>query len=240
MSDLIEGEDVDGLRRLILSDPGVILEDEEMMSALLDADGGGGSRNVVDLRSKLVDRLEGRLARLEKTHRTVIAAAYENLAGTNQVHRAILALLEQQNFSDFVEVLNREVVDILGIDVTRLCLETDPEHAGRALGPDGPAQKFVMAIPRGGVQAYLTEGHERPMRKVTLRRATGLADDIYGDGDVWVQSEAVLRLDLGEGKSAAMLALGVEDPQRFHADQATDLLTFLTGAVERMLRRWLS
>ena len=228
------------LRSLILDDPGIILEDEELMTALLDADGGGGSRNVVDLRSKLVDRLEGRLARLEHTHRTVIAAAYENLAGTNQVNRAILSLLEAQDFTGFLTRLCGEVGDILGIDAMKLCLETAAEHVGGYMGPEGPAHELILAVPRGGVQAYLTDGHDRPSRKVTLRRATGLADDIYGAGEVWVQSEAVLKLDLGEGKAKAMLALGSEDPQRFHPEQGTDLLTFLTGALELMLRRWLS
>jgi len=227
-------------RQLILDDPNLVLEDELIMSALLDADGGGGSRNVVDLRSKLVDRLEGRLARLEHTHRTVIAAAYENLAGTSQVHRAVLALLEQPNFTEFLTTLTGEVCDILGIDVMKLCLETDADHTGQFLGPEGPAQALVVGIPRGGAQAYLTDGHDRPARKVTLRRATGLADDIYGASEIWVQSEAVLKIDLGEGKSAAMLALGSEDPQRFNPEQGTDLLNFFNGALERMLRRWLT
>ena len=65
------------------------------MRALLAADRSALGRNVVDLRGVLVDRLEERLDRLEDTHREVLAAAYENVAGTNQVHRACLALLER-------------------------------------------------------------------------------------------------------------------------------------------------
>ncbi len=49
--------------------------------------------NVVDLRGIAMERLEERLDRLEDTHRSVIAAAYDNLAGTNSIHRAVLRLL---------------------------------------------------------------------------------------------------------------------------------------------------
>ena len=66
-------------------------------------------RNVVDLRSVLVDRLEERLDRLEDTHREVLAAAYENVAGTNQVHRACLALLEAEDFAGFLKALTHDV-----------------------------------------------------------------------------------------------------------------------------------
>ena len=229
----------DALRARILEHPQVVLEDEELMAALLDADGGGGGRNIVDLRTKLVDRLESRLSRLEHTHRTVIAAAYETLAGTNQIHRAILALLEAPDFTGFLRTLGGEVADILTIDALRLGLETSTTRPGTPMGPKGPQEHLVIALPRGAIQAYLTDGHDRPARKVTLRRATGLADEIYGEGETWVQSEAVLRLDLGEGRMPGILALGSEDPQRFHPDQGTDLLAFFTGALERMLRRWL-
>ena len=82
----------------ILADPALILEDHELMRALLQADRSAPGRNVVDLRGVLVERLEERLDRLEDTHREVLAAAYENVAGTNQVHRACLALLEPGRF----------------------------------------------------------------------------------------------------------------------------------------------
>jgi len=81
------------VKNTILRDPRIILEDRVVIQALIEANGAQG-RNVVDLRGVLVDRLEDRLDRLEDTHRDVIAAAYENLAGTNQIHRAVLTILE--------------------------------------------------------------------------------------------------------------------------------------------------
>jgi len=229
------------IRNEIMQNPSVILGDPELMSALLEADGGsGGGRNIVDLRGKLVDRLEDRLEKAENTNRTVIAAAYENLAGTNQVHRAVLALIEPQEFRGFLQALGEEVPGILSVDAVRLGLETTNAKPGTPLGPEGPMASLVTALPPGGVGGYLGEGVDQPGRRVTLRKATGLADDLYGHGETWIQSEAVLRLDLGEGKRPALLGLGCEDPNRFTPDQGSDLLAFLTGVLERTLRRWLA
>ena len=44
------------LREQILSDPSLILEDHELMRALLQADRSAQGRNVVDLRGVLVDQ----------------------------------------------------------------------------------------------------------------------------------------------------------------------------------------
>lgn len=81
----------DELRTRIIQEPDVILEDADVMRALIAANERSHGGNVVDLRGIAMDRLEGRLERLEDTHRSVISAAYENLAGMAQVHRAVLS-----------------------------------------------------------------------------------------------------------------------------------------------------
>lgn len=224
------------LREQILRDPALILEDHELMRALLAADRSAMGRNVVDLRGVLVDRLEERLDRLEDTHREVLAAAYENVAGTNQVHRACLALLEPADFAGFLRVLAREVAPILGVEVIRLGLEGDA--AGSA--PEGPFREVVVALPPGGAEAYVTQGRGLGARRVTLRRIADASPDLYGDGAADLRSEALIRLDLGDGAGGALLAFGAVDPMRFHPDQGTDLLAFFGGVFERSLRRWLA
>lgn len=211
------------------------------MAALLDA---GGSvpegRNVVDLRGKLVDRLEDRLDRLEETHRNVIAAAYENLAGTQQIHRAVLALLETTDFKAFLTVLAQDISNILSLDVIRLGLETSSAAPGHPLGPSGPMATTVIALPKGSIDDYLTGNPEITPRRVTLRPTRAEMSGLYENQPKWVQSEALIKLDLGEGTQPGLLALGSEDGQRFHPDQGTDLLNFFGLAFEKMLRRWLA
>ncbi|MEL6412341.1 MAG: DUF484 domain-containing protein, partial [Pseudomonadota bacterium] len=90
------------LRESIIARPDVILEDQDLMRALIAANERAMGNNIVDLRGIAMDRLEARLERLEDTHRSVIAAAYDNLAGTNQVHRAILQLLNPVDFEAFL------------------------------------------------------------------------------------------------------------------------------------------
>jgi uncharacterized protein YigA (DUF484 family) len=231
--------DVD-LREQILNDPSLILEDDELMRALLKADRSTQGRNVVDLRGVLVDRLEERLDRLEDTHREVLSAAYENVAGTNQVHRACLALLDPADFAGFLEAMTRDVAAILGVEVIRLGLEAPAAAPGTGLGPAGPFQSTVIALPASGVEAYVTQGRGLGARRVTLRQTPAASPDIYGEAAPEIRSEALVRLDLGAGKRAGLLAFGANDGLRFHPDQGTDLLVFLGGVFERSLRRFLA
>ena len=121
------------IRDRILRDPGLILEDHALMRALLAADRSASGRNVVDLRGVLVERLEDRLDRLEDTHREVLAAAYDNVSGTKQIHRACLALLDAPDFAAFLDALTGTVAGILGVDVIRLGLEAPAAQPGQKL-----------------------------------------------------------------------------------------------------------
>ncbi|NEL27507.1 MAG: DUF484 domain-containing protein, partial [Xanthomonas perforans] len=80
------------LRERIISAPELVLEDHDVMRALVAATESARGDNVIDMRGIAMEKLESRLDQLEDTHRSVIAAAYENMAGTNQIHRAILQL----------------------------------------------------------------------------------------------------------------------------------------------------
>ncbi len=114
----------EAIRDAILSKPDAILDDKDVMHALIAANERSMGGNIVDLRGIAMDRLESRLDRLEDTHRSVIAAAYENLAGTNQVHRAILRMLDPEEFETFLRDLGGEVADILQVDKIVLVLES--------------------------------------------------------------------------------------------------------------------
>ena len=103
----------DDVRSRIMSDPAALLEDKDIMRALVAANEKTMGGNIVDLRGIAMERLEARLDRLEDTHRNVIAAAYENLAGTNQINRAILRMMDATQFEPFLRELRGEVSDIL-------------------------------------------------------------------------------------------------------------------------------
>ncbi len=213
------------LRDVILSAPEALLQDVAVMAALAEAGGRAMGDNVVDLRGLAMDRLKDRLDRLEDTHRAVIAAVYENLAGTNQVHRAVLHLLTQATPEGFVAALQGDVARTLRVDCACLVIEQPPGAAAFAA---------LAAVPPGFIARYLNAGQDP--RAVTLRaRPVGAAP--LGPGWAAVRSEALVRLKLGA--VPGLLALGTYDAHRFKPAQGTDLLAFLGGVCERVLFRLL-
>lgn len=226
----------DDLRSKILSDPEALLEDHDVMRALIAANDRAMGGNIVDLREIAMDRLTARLDRLEDTHRNVIAAAYENLSGTNQVHRAILRLMEPSRFETFLDDLRGEVADILRVDSVRLILETEAGKSDEAVA----RLSHVLSLAEPGfVGDYVSLGRSAATRQVTLRQVTETDPEIFGKKADYIRSEACLKLDLGKGRLPAMLIFGSEDPHMFTPQQGTDLLAFFAGVFERVMRRWL-
>ncbi|MFW8637033.1 DUF484 family protein [Cribrihabitans pelagius] len=234
----------DQLRAAILARPDAVLEDESIMNALVAANERAMGGNIVDLRGIAMERMAARLDRLEDTHRSVVAAAYDNLAGTSLIHRAVLRLIEPQDFAGFLDCLARDLPEILRLRAMVLVLETaEPasaaavERKAGVLKMTGPG--FCAAHtgkPAGGTSGPGSTG-ERP---VTLRSLSGGAPRLYGGAADQIRSEACLMLNLGTGRLPGMLVLGSEDPGQFSAQQGTDLLTFLAGVFERAMRGWLS
>jgi uncharacterized protein YigA (DUF484 family) len=224
----------DDLREKIIANPNALLEDHDVMRALVAANDDQTAGNIVDLRSVAMNRLEARFDRLEDTHRNVIAAAYDNLAGTNQVHRAILRMMDADTLEEFLADLSGEVADILRVDAIRLVVESSvpDSHTNEGTG--------VAVMPENYVEGYITLGRNMPARQVTLREFHKVGGSLYGARAEYIKSEACLKVDLGPNQLPAMLVMGSEDPQQFTSQQGTDLLTFFAGVFERVVRRWLA
>ncbi len=223
------------IRDTIIADPEALLEDRDIMRALAEANTGQMGGNVVDIRGVAIERLETRLDRLEDTHRSVIAAAYENLSGTTQIHRAALTLLDATDFEGFLKGLAGEVAEVMRIDGVRLVLETmqtDEETALERLGD-------VLFVAEAGFVADYA-GPSGRNRQVVLRQSRTRDDRLFGEKAPWIRSEACLKLDFGDGRLPGMLVLASEDPHMFKPTQGTDLLGFFAGVFERSMRRWLA
>lgn len=213
----------EALRDLLLADPALLLDDDEVMAALVAAHDAGLGNNVVDLRQVAIDRLEARLAQLNDTHRNVIAAAYDNVAGTNMIHRAVLLLVGCATLAEFCAALAGPMASALRIDSVRLVIETED--------PAALAIEGVLAVRPGFVADYMGDAR----RAVVLRAAPSVATVVHQG--LPVASEALMRLNLGEGAGVAMLALGAADAEQFQPGQGTDLLAFLAGVTGRLMAR---
>ncbi len=227
----------DNLREAILAEPDAVLEDKDLMQALVAANEQARGDNVIDLRGIAMQRLEARLDRLEDTHRSVIAAAYENLAGTNQVHRAILSLLEPMKFEDFLNTLGHDVAEILRVDRITLVLETTALREDPAINK---MQGVLSVAEPGFVDTYMNFGRTGPARDVVLRETDPNNTQIFADHAAQLKSEACLKLDLGKGRLPGMIVMGARDPKHFTPQLGTDLLAFFAGVFERSMRHWLS
>ena len=239
----------DNWRDRVLSDPEMILQDRDLMQALIAADARKPGANVVDIRTVAMARLEARLSRLENAHRSVISTTCHNLAGTDQVHRAVLRLLECAGFETFVQALKADVPAILHID--RMCLMIEishpltapPEKPARHLGQSGPCgvDGVLQRPPEGAIARYVkgTAGADAGplfLPPVTLRLTPEGAATVFGPRARDVGSEALLTLPLGRGRPDAMLALGAHAEDKFRPGQGTDLLVFFAQAFARLLK----
>ena len=231
----LDPEERELIRSLILADPELVLSDDMVMRALIGA-GAQNARNIVDLRDKLVERLEGRLKQLVHTNRSVIAAAYENVAGTRQLHRAVLGLVDAADLPEFLRRLTRDVPAMVGVDEGRLCLEAEVEDIVEAYQLAGDLDGRVLLVPEGTVAQYFALDGEPGAETVVLRPCGGEAELVFGPTTA-TRSEALIRLDLGT--ATGLIAFGASDPDRFGADQGTELLTFFGDVVERLLARHL-
>ena len=225
------------VRTKLIKDPKIILDDIDLMRALIGANDQTRGENVVDLRGIAMDRMQDKLGQLENTHKSVVAAAYDNLNGTNQVHRAVLQMLDPVDFETFMANLDEQVAEVLRVDHIRLVLETD-------CSADDPAVKRLsdvlsVAAP-GFVDDYIGETRRKSQRVVTLRYARQADVPFYGHVASKIRSEALLRINLGKDRHAAMLVMGSENADHFRPGQATDFLAFFAGVCERAMRRWLT
>lgn len=228
---------VDEFRARIMADPALILDDKDVMRTLVSASERGMGDNIVDLRGLAMERLEARLDRLEETHRAVIAAAYENLAGANQIHRAILRMLDPEQFETFLRDLGSDVAEILTVDAIKLVLESpaaDPDPALERIS------EVLRVVEPGFIEQYMSSERGPTTRQVVLRQTIPREGSLYGAKTPHLRSEACMRLDLGAQRMGGMLVMASDSPHMFKPGQGTDLLSFFAGIFERSMRRWLA
>ncbi len=225
----------ESLREAIIARADQVLADEDVIRALLSAQEDTRAENVIDFRGIAMQQLEQRLSQLTSTHRGVVAAAYENVAGTAQIHRAILRMLDAADFREFLRDLGGEVLHILQVDSLGLALELTSKEPN-----DFSTISHFHIVPKGFVNDYLGDQGKAAGKQVVLRQLNQADRRIHGKNFRRIRSEACLRLSLGTKRSCGLLILGHEDPQKFAPQQGVDLLSLLAGVCDRRLRHWLT
>jgi uncharacterized protein YigA (DUF484 family) len=229
---------ISDFRKRILQDPEALLNDREVMRALISASSNNAPTNVIDLKSAVLKRLEGHVDKIEGQNSNIISAAYKNISTTTKVHSAILEALEPKTFTEFLNFLKTDWANSLGIDVARLCLEApsiskdDIPQLKTEFGPS------VIFLQEGEIDHYITLGQDNDPRSVTLRQIRKGASNIYSNIAPELRSEALMKLDLGQGNSPGLLLLGSINPDQFLPNMGTDLFVFYGSIFEKVMQRW--
>lgn len=189
-----------------------------------DVDPAGGE--VVDLQGAMLNRMRNELAQRDAQSSELIDASRANLQSQNRIHAAVIALLSSRSLDHMLEILTIDLAGLLNVDAVSLCLE------GGTVTPT--TNQGVRVVPVGTIDKIVDVS-----RTITLREHVEGDRRIYGEAAGLVRSEAMLRLSVRDDAPCALLALGSRDPDRFHAGQGSELLTFLARIMEHCIRTWL-
>ena len=228
----------DSIRAKLLADPSIILDDTELMQSLLAASDVKLGANVVDLRHVAMHRLSHKLGKLEGTHQSVVAAAYQNLLGTKQIHQAVIELLRQSNLDEFVHSLKFDLLKILNVDCICILLEKSNETAEYST-PKYSNPNIQQVMP-GFVNAYMTQGGDTESTKVKLRQANSSTNQLFESASTQIRSEGCVQLSFHENQTLGMIVFGSSNVNFFEPGQGTDLLNFFACVCEKVLGRWIS
>jgi uncharacterized protein YigA (DUF484 family) len=184
-------------------------------------------RDVVDFQRYMVTQLQGDVARSGAERTQLIQTARANAHNQTRIHQAVLALIEAQGLGQVIEVLTGDLAVMLDVDVITMLVEASDADIPRV------ASSGIRIVEPGAITARMGR------RDVILEG--GIAGDpaIFGPAAGLVKSEGLLKLSISRHAPVGLLAFGSREPEMFQEGQGTELIAFLGGVVERLIRQWL-
>ncbi len=206
------------VRRMLMTNPEWVREDAELLSHIAAAPVAGGA---IDLGFVVREKLLDEVRTLKQRQRAIAEHARNNLALLARAQAFVLSLMESTDPDTLDYKLAWEAPAALGVEKVRLFLE-------------GATPMIVS-------EAIHACGH-------------GLTDELLGDENDFTgacaprTSRTLYGTDMGShalcrihaGGLSGFLALAAAAPDQFHTGQGTEILNFVTRAVERLMDRWLS
>ena len=226
--------DIKIIKDFLIDNPEFIMEDMDILNSLLSSIPKQTGKNIVDLRGVFSERLEEKYNTLEKTHKSVVAAAHDNITTVKSINRAVLKILDVANLSDLLQILDTDIKAIFKLSNIFLCFDSI-----EALSESWPDHRCLLLMNEGDCCKYLglQPGHI-PTKNVLLRKVQSRQGFIEKSRDI-ILSEAVLSLTLLDSKEVCLLVMGSSNPEYFNPNQASDLLSFFAGVLERHLNNFL-
>ncbi len=183
---------------------------------------------VADLQQAIIERLRGEISEHTERQRELLNATRANLRNQSRIQDCVLALLAARSFEHLIQTITTDFAIILGLDMVALCVETD-DRSAKAIRTRG-----LNVVPTGTIDAIMGSDE-----RVAVRNQIAGDREIYGPGATLVQSDTLLRLAISPATPPALLALGSRDSDHFEQALGAELMEFLSGVVEHVVRIWL-
>jgi hypothetical protein len=218
---------ISDLEQYLQSNPDVFLRHPELLEAVeLNASPEG----TISLAKKQQQRLKDKNRQLNEQLHALLENAHSNTELQQRIHTLCLSLLDAEDLGSLLTTLMQDLQKEFAADDVAVRL---------FYGDDKP-----FSLP--DIQANLGQLHadDKDLRSfdnllskqqpVCGRLTKAQKQLLFADKADAVQSVACL--PLGHEPCVGILAIGSEDANRFHADMATDYLSFLGDVFMRVLR----
>ncbi len=184
--------------------------------------------DIADFQSYMIERLQADKQDVLESTKEIVENARSNMNNQQRVHRAVLRLLEAQNFEDFINCITMDLSPLLDVDISVLLVESDGSNIPHV------HQNGIRVLPEGTIDNWMNG------KDVLLQDNISGIEAVYGGAATLVQSQILLRVDIAMGTPPALLAFGSRNPHAFIEGQATDQVLFLARVIERCFRSWLN
>ncbi|MAR55964.1 MAG: hypothetical protein CMM93_02165 [Rickettsiales bacterium] len=216
------------VKAFLKSQPDFLRQHPDILQHLTPPEQKLGNK-VLDFQSFAMQTLQHDMQDLKDKFNGLLSSARDNMSSQSQVHDAVLQLMQAMTLEQVLEVLTQDFMRLFDVDAVRLVLESELaefyESTYSEINYSGisfvPLQTVDMALGINQTVALAEDTHKDPPYAY---------EAIFIDCSGLIRSCALLRIHLPKIQRDGILAFGVREKGRFHANQGTDLLRFLSDA----------
>ena len=206
--------------------PRILLNNPDLLALLAPDTRFETETVVVDMQRFVVERLRRQVDNLKASSEKIITNTRANMSLVERTLECALALLYAGNYTEIAQVVQEDLPLHLGVDAVSIAFETDQLPV--------EATGIIKTLPAGTL-ARLIGPEPFKVRPDTQGEAA-----IYGAAAGLVRSDALIKLEEGEGLPAGVFAVGCRNPGHFDKNQGTELIAFLAPVSRYAVGRWWS
>ena len=220
------------VREQIIADPGIVLDDAEVLKAIASVHNDQLGDNVIDGRGLAFGRLEQKLRQAGQENQLLKEVLRENAEAMQRTHHAVLKLLEIEDLQALSKFLSTELPTVMRVESVVLL-------------PNGPnAARLLKAVPdaaRGSLDPVVRRAYIEPFDsspgRILLRQISKSPAQLYGSCSPPIRSEALLPVSIDDASLAFVLVIGSSCAENFKPGMSTELLDLVRRVVATTVGR---